>query len=81
MYYCQVTIDKEAIQRIAERVDGDARKALNVVEACINSVQSTDNKRVTPEIVQQNTRQRFVKYDKNDEEHYNIISALHKSIV
>ena len=51
------------------------------MEACINSVQLTDNKRDKPAIVQQNTRKRFVKYDKHDEQHYNIISALHKSIV
>lgn len=74
-------LEKEAIQLIAQKVDGDARMALNLVEACVIAAKKTEKKSVTVSLVHATMNNRFVKYDKHDEEHYNIISALHKSIV
>lgn len=55
--------------------------ALNLVESCVLSVLHSPSKQVTPAVVHFTMNERFVKYDKHDEEHYSIISALHKSIV
>ena len=78
---CQVIFDDEALDMIAKKVDGDARMGLNLVETCMLSVKELPQKQVTVETVQGIMSTRFVKYDKHDEEHYNIISALHKSMV
>lgn len=74
-------MEDAAIRLIAEKVDGDARMALNLTESCLLAVHSTPGRQVTSAVVQAAMNERFVKYDKHDEEHYNIISALHKSIV
>ena len=76
-----MVFDEEAVEMIAGKVDGDARMALNLVETCVLSVKDLPLKQVTVETVQGIMNSRFVKYDKHDEEHYNIISALHKSMV
>ncbi len=56
--------------------NGDARTALNILE--ITSSLSNE-KEIQKETIQ-NSAQKFLRYDKNGEEHYNIISALHKSM-
>lgn len=66
---------------IAEKADGDARVGLNMLEACIRATIMSDEKRVSLSSVQSCIPNRFVRYDKHDEEHANIISALHDSIV
>lgn len=71
----RVTIEDEAIQMIAEVSGGDARAALNLLEAAASSKSVIDVGRVKMIL----SRPRF-SYDKNGEEHYNIISALHKSL-
>lgn len=71
----QVTLSDEAIRIIADMAGGDARAALNVLEAAAALPGEIDADRIRF-IVQ---RPRF-SYDKGGEEHYNIISALHKSM-
>jgi len=70
-------IDTAAIQAIASIANGDARTALNILE--LASQTSMPGERITAEIVQQ-AAQRQLLYDKGGEEHYNIISAFHKSL-
>ena len=65
---------------IAEKADGDARMGLNMLETCVRATMNSE-KRVTTLTVQSCLSTRYVKYDRHDEEHFNIISALHKSIV
>ncbi|MFZ6014756.1 MAG: replication-associated recombination protein A [Patescibacteria group bacterium] len=72
-------IDDEAIAAIVGIANGDARTALNVLEMCSNSVTS-DQGRMTRETVKIVLKQSHMVYDKNGEEHYNVISALHKSM-
>ncbi|MBR1658498.1 MAG: replication-associated recombination protein A [Synergistaceae bacterium] len=72
-----VKADDEILRAVANFSDGDARSALSLLEmAAINS----DNGEITPEIIEQCTSRKSLLYDKNGEEHYNLISALHKSM-
>lgn len=66
---------------IAEKADGDARMGLNMLESCVRAAMRNEEKKVTLSTIQSCLPRRLVKYDKHDEEHFNIISALHKSIV
>jgi putative ATPase len=72
-----IDIDDAALGAIASIANGDARTALNILE--LASQTSIPGERITPEMVQQ-AAQRQLLYDKGGEEHYNIISALHKSL-
>lgn len=62
--------------------DGDARRALNTLELAVLSTEPTkDNKRnITTQIVEEIVQRKFLLYDKSGEEHYNLISALHKCL-
>ena len=60
---------------IARLANGDARKALNILESA-----GADGRPITSELVKQIINKPNLLYDKNGEEHYNIISALHKSM-
>lgn len=71
----RVTIEDEAIRMISEVSGGDARAALNLLEAAASSKSAVDVGRIKAIL----SRPRFA-YDKGGEEHYNIISALHKSM-
>jgi putative ATPase len=73
----QIGIEDSALHAIASIANGDARTALNILE--LASQTSIRGEKITPEIVQQ-AAQRQLLYDKGGEEHYNIISALHKSL-
>lgn len=76
-----IDIGDDEIQAIANFADGDARMALNTLEmAVLNGDKNEDNITVTIENLSQLISKKFVLYDKNGEEHYNIISALHKSM-
>jgi len=72
-----IDIEEEAIEAIASIANGDARTALNILE--LASQTSVAGEKITPQTVQA-AAQRQLLYDKGGEEHYNIISALHKSL-
>jgi putative ATPase len=77
----KVTADEEALEMIASYSSGDARYAYNAVETAAKlAAAATDGGRITREIVARALQQRVLLYDKQGEEHYNLISALHKSI-
>ncbi|HXF48974.1 MAG TPA: replication-associated recombination protein A [Verrucomicrobiae bacterium] len=71
-------ITDEALERIAIFSDGDARIALSLLEFCLNIVGK--NGEITPEVIEKASQKKALRYDKAGEEHYNIISALHKSV-
>lgn len=69
------------VEMIAEFSNGDARSALSTLEMVVlNGDLTADGVTVTRETVEQCTSKKSLLYDKNGEEHYNIISALHKSM-
>ncbi len=77
----KVEIDDECLAVIAGFANGDARSALSTLEmAVLNGELDGETTRVTKETVEQCTSKKSLLYDKNGEEHYNIISALHKSM-
>jgi putative ATPase len=71
-----------SLQSIARLSNGDARSALNLLELAAGAAAAgPDGKKlVTVDLVQQIVQRRALLYDKSGEEHYNIISALHKSM-
>src|SRR5881628_138148 len=74
----------EVLQKIASYSSGDARSAYNVLEVAASLARSHAGKEIgaeiTDEIVQDALQKRVLLYDKAGEEHYNLISALHKSV-
>src|SRR3954468_24626148 len=76
-----VSIDDDALNAIALYSNGDARSALNLFELSLAAAPSIDLRRhVDIGRVEQTIQKRALLYDKSGEEHYNIISALHKSM-
>ncbi|MCI9340471.1 MAG: replication-associated recombination protein A, partial [Dorea sp.] len=76
-----VRITKEQVAAIAAFANGDARTALNTLEMAVtNGEISAEGILVTNEGVEQCISRKSLLYDKNGEEHYNLISALHKSM-
>ncbi len=79
--YLHVEITDEMLRMIAEFANGDARTALNILEMAVtNGDIGPDKTTVTPEILKQCIGRKSLMYDKKGEEHYNLISALHKSM-
>ncbi len=77
-----ISADNEVLQRIATMANGDARAAYNTLEAIVRSAApNSDGRRtLTVALMEQALQRKFLTYDKSGEEHYNLISALHKSI-
>lgn len=76
-----VEISEDVLRMIAAFADGDARRALSTLEmAVLNGEQTAGMTTVTKETVEQCTSRKSLLYDKDGEEHYNLISALHKSM-
>src|SRR5262249_42243043 len=68
----------EVLRRIAAYASGDARSAYNVLE--VAAATAGEGGEITAPIVQDTMQKRILLYDKAGEEHYNLISALHKSV-
>ena len=75
-------IEEEALNHIIWSADGDARTALNSLEAAASIAVShrKGKKTITLTIVEEAIQKKALQYDKTGEEHYNLISALHKSL-
>ncbi len=71
--------DRDAMELLAGYANGDARHALNGLEIASRLAQAA-NSRLTKELATEALQQRVLLYDKQGEEHYNLISALHKSV-
>ena len=79
--YLNVEITDPMIAMIAGFANGDARTALNTLEMAVtNGVISPDKTTVTEDVLKQCIGKKSLLYDKKGEEHYNLISALHKSM-
>jgi putative ATPase len=74
----------EVLFRIASFANGDARSAYNTLELCVKGAkpqtESTSAKQITLDLLEQILQRKLLRYDKGGEEHYNLISALHKSV-
>ncbi len=68
----------EVLDRIAEAADGDARRALGILERAVQAL--GPGEALTVEGVETAVQRRFAVYDKSGDQHYGLISALHKSV-
>lgn len=71
----EIIIDDKTVKFLAKISNGDARMALNTLEAAMSISQ-----KITVDLIKQVLQRKHLLYDKTGEEHYNIISALHKSM-
>lgn len=80
----ELSMDKEARDLLVEKADGDARSLLNFLELsaelAVSQVPDGKGAVITVDIVEEAIQQRQLRYDKKGEEHFNIISAFHKSL-
>ena len=77
-----IRISEDLLEMIANFANGDARNALSTLEMVVlnGGLDSRGTVTVTKETVEQCTSKKSLLYDKKGEEHYNLISALHKSM-
>ena len=77
----KIEISEECLRTVADFANGDARSALSTLEMAVLNGDVTEEKTVvTKETIEQCTSKKSLLYDKSGEEHYNLISALHKSM-
>ncbi len=78
----EVDVDDGVLEAIASSCQGDARVALNILESMVmgHAQKGGERKRLTVEQTRRIIQQHPLLYDKASEEHYNLISALHKSL-
>jgi putative ATPase len=75
-----LALDDDAVEFAAKLAGGDARRALNLLEATAADAVSAGAARITLSRMRDIARRKVLLYDKSGEEHYNLISALHKSM-
>ena len=75
-----VSAGPDALASMAQLASGDARRALNLLEAAVADARSRRAAELTPEDVTRVAQRKVLLYDKSGEEHFNLISALHKSL-
>ncbi len=78
-----MTFEPEALEHLVRTADGDARTALNSLEAVASLLaggEGEEGKRISREQVEEALQRKALQYDKAGEEHYNLISAFHKSL-
>ena len=74
----ELTADDDALDMIASYSSGDCRSAYNTLEVAAQLAQ--DQNKITKAVAAEAVQKRVLQYDKAGEEHYNLISALHKSV-
>ncbi len=74
-----VAAKENAVEKIAAASGGDARAALSILETAAMHAAGAKTKTITAELIEK-VWQKKILYDKNGEEHYNLISAFHKSL-
>ncbi|MEE0912965.1 MAG: replication-associated recombination protein A [Ruminococcus sp.] len=77
----QIELPQECAEKIATGCGGDVRKAMNCLELSVISADMDGDRRIiTPEIVEQLVQKSALRYDKDGDEHYDILSAYQKSM-
>ena len=77
-----IRVTDQMLFRVASFANGDARAAYNTLELCVRSAKrDADGAAIlTPELLEDVLQRKLLRYDKAGEEHFNLISALHKSV-
>jgi putative ATPase len=76
----QLTADDDALELMAGYSSGDVRNAYNTLEGAAQLAVADGSKHITKSVATEAAQKRVLMYDKAGEEHYNLISALHKSV-
>ncbi|MBR4099622.1 MAG: replication-associated recombination protein A [Clostridia bacterium] len=76
----EIFIKEELVEKIATAAHGDVRRSLNMLELCIVTADSGDSINIEPEVVEQILSFNAVRYDRDGDQHYDIISAYQKSM-
>jgi putative ATPase len=77
-----IAASEQVLFRIASFANGDARAAYNTLELCVRSAKAGPDGalQITSELLEDVLQRKLLRYDKSGEEHFNLISALHKSV-
>ena len=77
-----IAVTEKAVALLARYADGDARRALNSIEAVWKHAITLDStpESLSADFIESVLERRLARYDKSGEEHYNLISALHKAV-
>lgn len=75
-----LTLTSQAADYLVAEADGDARHLLNSLEVAAELALAGNRKEIGIELLKEAMQQKALRYDKAGEEHYNLISALHKSL-
>lgn len=75
-----ISFDDESLYLIANHSNGDARIALNTLELSVNLIKHQKCPKLKPNTIKEALQKRLLRVDKDGEEHFNLISALHKSL-
>lgn len=73
-------VERGALQAIVQQAQGDARKALNLLELAVTDAAGRRRRKLGAEDVVKLAQRKMLVYDKSGEEHFNLISAVHKSL-
>ncbi len=76
----KIKLSKDVKGLIAQLANGDARKALNILESAVETVSSSSEIKLNIQLIKDIVNKPGLLYDKSGDEHYNLISALHKSM-
>jgi len=78
----KLSVAEEILFRIASFANGDARSAYNTLELCERSAKpgASGGKNVDSKLLEDVLQRKLLRYDKSGEEHFNLVSALHKSV-
>ena len=79
-YSTDITIDDNAVMQISNIAFGDVRKALNMLEVCFMTVVQSSSPSITLQLVTEVTGRPAIRYDRDGDSHYDILSAFQKSI-
>jgi putative ATPase len=71
---------REVLMQIADATSGDARSSLNILEIAARTARERHAGVIDEQVIADAMQSKLLRYDKQGEEHYNIISALHKSV-
>ena len=78
--HLHIPSDEKLLYLIASHANGDARVALNALEVASSLIEGQKSPRLTHRVVSEALQKKALLYDKTGEEHFNLISALHKSL-
>ena len=76
----EIRLEDGVTSYIASACGGDVRKAMNAAELCTAAVRSEDEPRITMELAEQLTQRSAMRYDRDGDAHYDILSAFQKSM-